>query len=430
MPDFTIKNLYTQKKYGEAIKYATTIEKRENLSEWEYRYLSLCMYRLKMYEDCLNLYKEFHKKYPDSTLLDNTTGWSLFYDQILNFDFETGNRNHYLKQIDFILSHCDDSQYSPKNLVASVVLDNIFNQNLADNINYELADKYLSIINPLALDDTEQVITKGGKTIKTASDREQWYTRKVKTLVELEKYEECLPYIDEAYNIIEKFHNDSNYWLRYRQAQCYIGLNNTEEAERILTEVLKHFKHWCIFGLLFDISAAKSDTDAAIRYGSLCSLSDKSHKHRVSFYEKYASFLLYNGYTQEAYLHYKLAEEIRKEEGWKSIKHPEDFSYPENIRTLDKNTVVKELNSFWEREKERGIEFLEGIIEKVLPEGKSGFIRDESGNNYYFNVHDFCTKVKDLNQHVGDRVRYTTVERLDKKKMVMKPNAVQISFIS
>lgn len=429
MADFTIKNLYTQKKYEEAIKYASTIDKRENLSEWEYRYLSLCMYKLKRYEDCLTTYKEFHKKYPDSTLLDNTMGWSLFYAQILNFDFETGNRIHYLKQIDFILSHCDDSQYSPNNLVASVVIDNIFNCNFAVNINYELANKYLSKIDPLTLNTTEHEMEKDGRIIKTSSDREQWYIRKVKTLVELEKYEECLPYIDEAFNNIDKFHNDSFYWLRYRQAQCYVGLNNNDKAESILTELLKHFTHWCFYGLLFEISAAKNDTDKAIRYGSLCSLSDKSHRHRVTFYEKYASFLLFSGYTHESYLHYKLVEEIRKEEGWKNKILSEDFSYPENIQPLDKKAVLIELYSFWEREKERGIEYFEGIIDKVLPEGKSGFIRDENGNSYYFNVKDFVIKAKDLNNHVGNRVRYTIEERLDKKKMVMKPNAVQISFI-
>lgn len=106
---------------------------------------------------------------------------------------------------------------------------------------------------------------------------------------------------------------------------------------------------------------------------------------------------------------------------------PEDFSYPEDVWSLDKKDVIRELLPFWRQEKERGIEFYEGVIDRILPNGKSGFIRSDNGSSYYFNVRDFTKRVNELQE--GARVRYTLEERLDKSKNIMKPNAVQISFI-
>lgn len=427
MPDYTMRNFHSNGQYEDAIAYASDPDIRAGFTDWDYLFLSLCLYKLKRYSEYLELYKEFHAKFPESDLLNDNMGWSLYYLHIRNFDYENGDRRRFLKQIDYILEHCTDSQYSPKNRVVTVVTDAIFKGRLSANPDYELGNKYLSMIDPLTLDLTEHENNVEGKIRKSASDREKWYNRKTKALVELKRYEECLSCIEDAFENIDHFHNNCDQWLNYRKAQSLFGLGDIDGAEKTINSILIHFEHWCFYENLFDIAALRGDRDAAIRFGSLCSVFDWEHEHRVSFYVKYAEYLRQNGFPREAAMLYKLVELIREENNWKEIRLPDDFSYPENVRAMNKSEVLKELNSFWRKERERGIDFFEGKIERILPNGKHGFIRDDNGKSYHFNARDFTSKVRELQE--GKRVRYTLAERFDKSKNQTSLNAVQISFI-
>ncbi len=99
MPDYTMKNFYNQRKYEDAVEYASDATVRESFSEWDYVFLSMCVYRLERYSDFLDLYKEFHNKFPASDKLNDNMGWSLYYTHIKTFDFETGNRDRFLRHI-------------------------------------------------------------------------------------------------------------------------------------------------------------------------------------------------------------------------------------------------------------------------------------------------------------------------------------------
>ena len=63
----------------------------------------------------------------------------------------------------------------------------------------------------------------------------------------------------------------------------------------------------------------------------------------------------------------------------------------------------------------------------MLPEGKSGFITDEQGKRYYFNSRDFENGRKHPEE--GMKVRFSTMDKLDKSKGVIKTNAVNISIV-
>ena len=427
MPDYTMKNYYNSGEFEKGIEYATDPNNRSSFTEWDYLFLSKCMYKIRRYSDYLDLYKEFHAKYPDSDKLDDNMGWSLYQSHIKGFDFDNGDKRQYLKQIDYILAHCTDSQYSPKVWIATLAADNIFKQKLGANPNYELADKYLSMIDPTQLDLTERENTVDGRTMRTASDREKWYNHKTKALIELEEYEKCLEYIAEAFQNVDRFHNNCEHWLNYRKAICYLELCDIDSAEEIIKKVLSRFEHWCFYEILFKIAVRRGNVEDAIKYCAVGATVDREHKLRVTFYENFAEFLFNNGYNTEAALHYKLVELVRAEEAWKGIRLPDGFSYPSDVASLDKNGVIRQLEKYWNTEKERGIDFYEGTISKVLPNGRSGFISDGVGKSYYFNVRDFTRKVYDLAE--GARVRYALAERLDKSKNEVKLNAVQISFV-
>lgn len=435
MTEYVMKRLCDEGKYQEAIDYASDPAVRNQFNEWDYFYLSKCLYSQKNYEENLNVYKELIKKYPNldslnnsKDALNNRMGWSIYYVYLKNFDYERGNRNLYYKRVDYVLRKCSDSEYSPKKFIAQRAVDDIFKQKMAVNINYELADRYLSAIDPLQLDTTEKELEVDGRRIRAASEREQWYVRKIKALIELNEYEQCLKYADDAFENIDRFHNDANHWINYRRAKSLFALGDLEQAEKTIKSIQQQkFTHWCLYGLLFEIASSKGQKDEAMRYGALCSTADRTHSPRVSFYEKYAGFLLENGYQEEASLIYRLVELIRIEKEWKVKSFPKGYSHPDEVASLDKKEVLKKISPFWNKERERGLDFREGTISKILKNGKTGFIVDSEGNSYYFDIRDFTKRINALEP--GLRVRYTLEDRLDASKGIIKPNAVQISLL-
>lgn len=429
MPNINaMKNFYNSGQYEEGIRFAAESENRADFDDWDYLYYLNCLYKLEKYAECLEVYEEFHEKYPDSTLLNDKIGWCRYHVDIKPFDFDHGNKEQFISMIDEILSSCSDSEFSPKTWIATVAAEAVFKSKLAVNPDYELGDKYLSMIDPATLSLKERENTTGyGRTVKAPSDREKWYGRKTKALEKLERYDECLEYIEKAFADIPNFHNNEDHWLNYRKAKCFLEQGDADTAEKLINDTLKSFKHWCFYELLFKIAVARNDTEAAMHFGCLCATADREHSLRVTFYENFASFLLDNGKEYEAALLFKLIEEIREEKGWKGIRLPDGFSYPGTVTSLDKKAVIRELEEFWNEEKNKGVEFHEGVISRILSNGNSGFIHDNNGNNYYFSVRDFVKKVHDVRE--GDKVRYTLVDRLDRKKNEVKPNAVEISFI-
>lgn len=427
MADYRIKDLYNSEQYSEGADYASSPEIRENFNEWDYMYYANCLYKLKRYEEFLDVYKESNRKFPESALLNGNMCWSLYHVHIKSFDYEHGNLNQFIKQVDYILEHCGDSPYSPKARVASLAADAVFRKKLSANIDYELGNKYLSCIDPGQLSLEEKEVTVDERTIKTASDREKWYTNKVKALLGMKKYEECIEYIDRSFIEIDKFHNNGHQWMKYREALCCLELGKYDAAEIFVNQALKTLKHWSLYELLYRVAAAKEDQENAVKYGALCAAADREHKMRVNFYVDFADYLAKAGKPYEAALHYKLVEEIRNEEGWKGFRLPDGFTYPENVASLDKKGVIRELVRFWNEEINRGVEFHEGVIDKILPGERSGFIQDNDGSSYYFSIRDFVKRIDSITE--GAKVKYQLEDRLDKKKNIVKPNAVKISYV-
>lgn len=429
MPDFSMKDFYKSGHYVEAIAYAENINIREGFNEWDYLFLSNCFYKLERYSDCLKIYKEFHSKFPESDLLNDKMGWCAYFLHIKNFDFENMDKEIFFRQVDYVLSHSSDSQYSPRKKVVEKAVNAIFKGKVAVNIDYDKGNKYLSYINPILLDNTEQVKQdQEGNLRRFASPREQWYNRKTKALVELKQYDECLKFIEQAFLNVKQFHNNAEHWLNYKKAQCFFSQEKFDEADKIINSILSKFQHWCFYEIMFDICLKKKDTNNALKYGAFCSTADREHKTRVNFYVRYAKLLNETDQFREAALHFRLVELIRAEEDWRQQPLPNNFKYPDDILHMDKRMVIGQLNDFWRKEKEKDLEFYEGTIDKLLPNGKSGFVKDQNGKSYYFNVRDFDKR--DARSVVeGLNVRFALIERLDKKKNEMKLNAISISIV-
>lgn len=425
---YKMKNLFDQKNYDDAIAYARDDGNRAGFGEWDYLYLINCLYAKALYSKVVEMYREAKAKLGTTDKLNDKTAWAIYYLRIKPFLGNIGERKGaFLNAADEILAICGYGKYSPRNFIACLVLDNIYKKKLGAIVNYETALEYIKAVEVELLSDEEKIIQVDGRDMKSYSDLERFFNRRTKALLETNQYEACINSADEALKRVSRFHNRSDCWLNYYKAKSFLALNQEDQAEELCNSLLSRMQHWCFYEILFSIAEAKGNREEALRQGAICSSVDGEHKARVSFYEKFANFLLVGSEQEQrlAKLHLHLVQLIYLEE-WNKEKSFDNVILGEDILALDKAQTLRELSGFWKAETEKGIEFLTGTIRKVLPNGKSGFIEAE-GESYYFNLKDFTHRLRELRE--GSSVRFAVEMRLDKSKGVEKPNAVKISLI-
>ena len=421
------KDLYTRKEYDKIIDVAKNLKIKNNFSEWDYFYYAQALYKNGMYKDCLNCFKESKKRYPDFTIIDGIMCWSLYHDKVKVFDAEMGDKDDLFNIVDFAIKHCKQEQYSAYELIISKAVSIIFSNKANNVINYKLGDKYLSMLKPCLLSDEEQLMSIDGKERRLSSVREKWYARKTKTLEKIGNYKLCIEIIDEAFNDINKFHNNGSHWLMYRKALCHYHLGNLDLAESILNDELKAFKHWSFYDYLFKINRDRGNQELAFQYAALAASYDREHKLRVTFYSEFAEYLNTLGKDEESGLHIKLVELIREEEDWKEDKRFKDYKINDSINDLSKKEVIDKLNTLWEQYKYANQKFIRGEVKRILPNGKSGFISDSMNISYYFQFKNFVKRISEV--QIGQKVEFIAAERLDPKYNELKPNAVEIRII-
>lgn len=421
------KELYNNKEYDKIIETARNSEIQQVLKEWDYFYYAQALYKKGMYKDCLNCFKECKKKYPSFTVINNVMCWSLYQEKVKTFDIDSEDKDDLFKIVDYAIKHCKQEQYSAYERIISKTLDVIFSNKANNAINYKLGDKYLSLLEPSLLSDEEQIMIIDDKERRLSSAREKWYTRKTKVLEKLGIYNQCIEFIDKAFNDIQKFHNNGNHWLMYRKALCLYQLGNLDMAESILNKELKAFSHWSFYDLLFKIYRDRGNQEIAFQYASMAALYDREHKLRVTFYSEFAEYLNSLGMDEEAELHIKLVELIREEEEWKEDKRFKDYEISSDINDLSKKEVINKLNTLWQQYKYANQKFIEGEVKRILPSGKSGFISDSTNKSYYFQFKDFIKRINEV--QIGQKVKFIATERLDTKYNELKPNAIEITII-
>ena len=187
----------------------------------------------------------------------------------------------------------------------------------------------------------------------------------------------------------------------------------------------------------FEISRSLGiDEDIIKKANSLISSENKKFENILDDLEKTKNELDKNNRQAEDLK--REAQALRDEleaEKEKFAKEKEDIlersrlEAQEIVRRVQRESqeLVDELDSL-RKEKEKDVEFYEGTIDKLLSNGKSGFVKDQNGKSYYFNVRDFDKR--DARSVVeGLKVRFALTERLDKKKNEMKLNAISISVV-
>ena len=396
-------------------------------SEWDFVYIMNGLYKKNRYADCLSLYKVCHGIFKECTMLNDKMGWCVYHIYLKNFDFENGDREDFFRKVDYVLNNVEDGPYSPVQRIVKLAVKNILDKQATGENSYRLANKYLDYLNPHNLSQVENSFTVDGRNLSAASDYEWWFSTKSKCLLGFKNYDDCIKICDEGLNTVTNFHNNNDSWFKYRKAICFFKLGQLAYAKKIAIDIIQNnFHHWSIYDLIYDISVAEKNIPDALKYLSGCSLADRSHKMRVSFYAKVAEFLKAQNMTEQAMLHARLSQLIRQENNWK-LNNRFSFKIDDEILKLNKNEVLNRLKPFWEKNRDIGKVFTAGVISRVLPSGRDGFVKaNQTGEEYYFNFRD--AKCNPNRLVIGAKVKFVLGKRLDKKHNVMKTNAVELKL--
>lgn len=229
-----------------------------------------------------------------------------------------------------------------------------------------------------AFSDSPNIITKDGKTTAFSSNREIFYLKYSKSLLEVAKYDECIQLCERSLSDIKDFRNDTDLWIK-RNMILAKNMKNYPKDELIsdFGELLKKKSDWF---MLFDLAkiykghndkeSLKYAIDAINAYGKM--------EMKIGLLEFIGDLLKDSGEIDIANKHFLLIKEIRERNAWKI---PETLE--SKIVAQDSNNTLGDLKAFWDSFKN----IQKGIITKILHDnnkGKVGFIN--SDKEYYFNI--------------------------------------------
>ncbi|WP_405295698.1 hypothetical protein [Methanobrevibacter sp.] len=385
-------------------------------------------YQSKNYSDAKDLYESLYLEHPEAfTIWDKRFySWALYQLYVKNPEDETD----LFEAVDLITELVNQENQSKKDGACAYtmsmmkLLDYLYKQKDYENI-LIWADK----LNPDYLSTkTSSFTTSDGRDVKLASNKEKYYNWLSKSLQEVEDYDECLTVSKEALEKLSHFTNNSDVWFKWRIARSCRELAEYDEAIEYLKDIYKTKKDWFIKWEIAENYFFKGETDKSLEYAVSAALSQGDSDKKVKLYSLLED-LLEEDNPEIALKHAYLIYSIRLHKEWGIEEDLKEKILDAGFDT--ENTeywkIEKELKTFWKEFKFKNQDPNYGVINRIFPHGKSGFIKRDDGESYYFNRFEF--KGDPNKYREGVKVSFYLEEGYDKSKDEVKLNAINIKDI-
>ena len=261
---------------------------------------------------------------------------------------------------------------------------------------------------------------------KYPSPKEKYYSQVTKALLKLDEIDRCYELSKEALELEEL---TDDIWFKWRLGKCANELGEYDEAIGYLKDVMARKPDWYIKNEIANSYYFNGDFDNALSYAIDAALTPSPSESKVNVYSLIAD-LVEEEYPEEALQNRYLEYSIRLNKGWgiedRLTEQIEEAGF--DTENTEYWKIEKELKPFWNSLRYKDQELNYGIISRILPNGKVGFIEGENGESYFFTKHDFKGRNEDFKEYTS--VSFYIEERLDKKKGVMKPNAVNVNTMN
>jgi hypothetical protein len=290
---------------------------------------------------------------------------------------------------------------------------------------WDEAEALLLQLDPSLLDSaTFRMEVPGGRSVEFASPLEEWYSLMIKVKAGKEEPQALLDLLGSARKLQLKWHYNNNIWFARKEAFAYRQLGDNARAESILRELTRKKNDWF---LLSDLADTVSEKTEALRLCCRAALAHGDLPKKVRLFHKMYRLIRESGDAAVARKHLLLEAALRRAEGWPEGPDLEKALMDEAVTDaglFSVNPLLKELTVYWRKASGQDEGLCEGEIDQLLDSGFAGFVKDKSGDRYYFNMRD--ARALGNNCVKGTRVVFELREGFDKKKNKPARNAVNL----
>lgn len=377
---------------------------------WGYAH---CLRKLGRRDEALRVARELYELAPNFDLGRSLYAWSL-YDTIKAIDDLTPAVIQHARLI-VKLARRTEAAYASVSPFAITVLR--VARGFVISARYSRALQWLQILDPERLSTDEFILNRDGKERRLASHRERYYGIKTRALEKLGRWSECLDCVNEAMQKCLSLHHDNDLWFARRAARAKIHLGSSEEGIAELEQLAQRKAAFFIFGDIADAAWKLGDTERTIEYCLRALNSAGEIGFKLGTVQLLACVLRSADRMEDARNHLELCIAYRKHKEWK---------IPEELRILAKDcgfdaaTVNPEPDNFlgplraqWRRWSEERNPRKRGIVQRLLPHGRAGFIVDSERQRFYFDTRDWVERR--TRPIEGAHVSFATKQSFDRK---------------
>ena len=382
-------------------------------------------YQSKKYEDAKDIYESIYIEHPEAfTIWDKRFySWALYQLHVKKPEDKT----ELLEAVDLITQLVPQEDLSEKDGVCAYTMSMMkLLDYLYKNKDYENIIIWSEKLNPDYLSKkTSTFTTDDGREVKLASNKEKYYNWLSKSYQEVEDYDECLSVSKKALEELDQFTNNSDIWFKWRIARSCRELGEYDEAIEYLNDIYRFKKDWFVQWEIAENYFFMGEEEKSLEYAASAALSRGDSDKKIKLYSLLED-LLEDDDPEIALKHSYLIYSIRLHNEWNIDEGLEEEIANAGLDT--ENTeywkIERELKSYWKDLKFKNQQPTFGVISRIFPHGKTGFVKDESGHSYFFNGFEF--KGDPNKYREGVKVSFYIEEGYDKKKDEFKPNAVNI----
>lgn len=293
---------------------------------------------------------------------------------------------------------------------------------------WQVVYKFAAQLNP-------EVLAQEPDEYSRMAEYERWLYSMIKSLFELERYDECLKMSQQG---IDRYPQNKHFswWHALSKAR----LNYLEDALTELQDLDKRYQEWFIRADIARIyEQLQQYKEAWIWYCKAAVLPGKL-TGRYKMIGQMSSALQQHERWQEAYEHLQLACLLAEREHWDQSKMVSVFKgqieqikeyYTEQITireymSQDFLQLQRKLQKLWQNEVASSLPHRHGYIKTINEERKFGFIRSDT-EDFYFKFHDLPRYVTPA---INMEVEFNVEESFDITKQRNSVKAVHIQPIT
>ena len=417
MTEKDAKELYNLGNYEKALEVYQKLWNESEKSEiWLGWGLARTLNKLKSYDEALKICKKVLTLKPDFEYIRSVYLQAAYLGKIKNYSDD--QPYHLLESyINRIIQINADKDYD---LFLNLSLIKVMTY-CSRNNRWDQVIKWGKVVNVEELKD-EPFITDQRRYIP--SDKESWYLKISKAHQKNQAWNECL---DSSKQGLQLFKDSPQMiWFKLRIAVSEYHLKSKEEGLKSLIDCYSIKKDWFIAHQIAQLYFENNEIDQAEKYYiEACIKTQRRSEFGIKLYDEVSIFYEKKGDIDLARKHLSLSISIREKFGWK-IKESLQNKAKDLKLEYNKDTILKEMVSIWEKINNSHNPRISGFIKAILPNGKSGFITSENNEDYFFKFNGFMKKVNKVN--IGDKVSFILEKSFDRKKNQDSFIANQISL--